>query len=126
MCLVDDNREKGNLFEICIDCILYLFDELDESYIMHLGADKLYKLCIDVFSWYNYDVMRCQKNMNVITPSDKPARLRELYRELFVNCGILPDRLEMQKPEMLFYALMNGQKKETADIPPQLRTLYGM
>lgn len=130
MCLVDDNRDTGQLspFNMCMDSVLYLFEDVDENIIKGLGHKKLQELCITVFLWYQQDVMECHKALKStsVIPYRNESRLRELYRELFKAWGILPDRLENQKPKHIFYLLLDNTQTEKSEIPSQMQVFYGM
>lgn len=130
MCLVDDKRDTENMnpFNMCMDSVLYLFDDTDESVISGLGHKKLQELCFTVFTWYQQDIMECRKALNSLSvvSANKNSKLRELYRELFKAWGILPDRLEIQKPKHIFYLLLDNTQTEKTEIPSQMQVFYGM
>lgn len=78
--------------------------------------------------WYQHDVMECHKALKALTiiPNRNESKLRELYRELFKAWGILPDRLEIQKPKHIFYLLLDNTQTEENEIPSQMQVFYGM
>ena len=117
-----------NPFNMCMDSVLYLFDDTDESVISGLGHKKLQELCFTVFTWYQQDIMECRKALNSLSvvSANKNSKLRELYRELFKAWGILPDRLEIQKPKHIFYLLLDNTQTEKTEIPSQMQVFYGM
>ena len=78
--------------------------------------------------WYQHDVMECHKALKSLTiiPNRNESKLRELYRELFKAWGILPDRLENQKPKHIFYLLLDNTQTEKVEIPSQMQVFYGV
>lgn len=130
MCLVDDKRDSGNMnpFSMCMDSVLYLFDDVYESIIKGLGHKKLQELCFTVFLWYQQDIMECHKALKTLSvvSANKDSKLRELYRELFKAWGILPDRLEIQKPKHIFYLLLDNTQTDKTEIHSQMQVFYGM
>ena len=129
MCLVDDNRASGKTspFSMCLDSVFYLFDDIDENIIKKLGNEKLRELCLNVFVWYYQDITECSNALKSMsyTKNDN-SRLRQLYRELFKAWGILPDRLEIQKPKHIFYLLLDNTQTDKTEIPSQMQVFYGM
>jgi len=45
---------------------------------------------------------------------------------MFKAWGILPDRLENQKPKHMFYLLLDNTQTEKSEIPSQMQVFYGM
>ena len=52
------------------------------------------------------------------------AGLREIFRQMFRVCGVLPDAVARQDPILLFETLAAAEEKR--EIPDKLKWMYGM
>lgn len=118
MCIIDDARSSG-FIKACSDAARYLFEDTVVD-VDKLEYGALLNLCCCILEKFREEISFCRTSGNAGSGNGK---LRDIYKVLFENWGILPKELARQEPRALFSVLTGDSK---VDIQPGVRALYGL